>query len=195
MALSEVAIVSLGEAKRQLRIPNDDRNWIVERIVNAATGYIEKKIDRPVVVRELDPELYDGTGTGELDLRSAPTSSVSLVEYFTGDANDPWDELDDGGFPAVIVEPGRSRLLLRAAIFPCGRQNIRVTREAGYDDVPADLTEIALQAVKALYRQFEKNPDDAATVSFAGNTVAMELDRALPKLTLDMLVNYRRKAA
>ena len=197
MPLVAHALVTLAEAKQQLRLPTDDRNYIVERLVNAATGYVERKIDRPVVVRAVTDELVDGWGTNELALLKCPIASVTAVSWLSGVSPESWTALDltASGYPPVIVGPGKSRFLLRAYEFPCGRQNVKVSYTAGYSTVPDELREAGLQAVKALYRQFEKNPDDAQSITFAGNAVTVELDRTLPKQTLDILSMYRRRAA
>lgn len=197
MSLIATALVTLVEAKQQLRQPTDDRNQVIERIVNAATGYVERKIDRPVVVRAVTDELVDGSGTNELTLSKCPIASVTAVSYLSGVSPEAWTALDltASGYPPVIVGPGKSRFMLRAYWFPCGRQNVKVSYAAGYSTVPDELKEAGLQVVKALYRQFEKAPDDAQSVSFAGNAVTVELDRTLPKQTLDILAMYRRRAA
>lgn len=195
MSLLATAIVSLVEAKQQLRLPNDDRNWIVERIVNAATDYLEAKVDRPIVVRAIADELRDGDGSNELALVKCPIASVTAVSTLTSVTPEVWEAVNLSTYPPVVIGPGRSRFLFRALSIPCGQQNVRVSYTAGYSTVPSDLKEAALQAVKALYRQFEKNPDDAQTISFAGNAVTSELDRTLSAQTLDMLKNRRRRAA
>ncbi len=193
--LGALAFVGLAEARMRLRQPNEDRNAIIERMIDAACDYLERKIGRPIKARDVVNGLHNGDGSCELVTNLSPVISVDAIRVLNSVMPEVWLPVDLSTYPVVVVEPGLARIHLRGSYFPCGRQNVALDYRAGFEAVPDGLREAALEAVKCLYRQFEKNPDDAAAITFAGNSVNVELDRALPKLTLDLLAGYRRRTA
>lgn len=193
MALSDIALVSLVEAKRHLRESKPDRDTQIEGFVNHATDWIEKETGVSFVLRTVTNELLDGSGWNELDLSKSPVASVSKVEFLTAYTPEAWEEQDAGTYPVILL--GGAGILFRSLSFPLGRRNVRVTYQAGYAEVPADVTGLCLQLVKALYRKFEKNPDDSQAQTFAGNAVTLIPEGELSQMAKATIARYRRRSA
>lgn len=198
MALSAHALISLLEAREFLGGEADGEVERIEDLVNAATDYCELRGGGPILSRTYADQVFDGSGSRDLLLPRDAVTAVASVDTLLTYAPVDWDPVNLTDYPVLVVTPGRRRIAFRNRNFPCGFQNVRVTYTAGWGDaaglvpLPAFLPEACRQAVKELY--VAKDDDGVSAVTVGGPTgaqVTSYLDRAMPRLTLDMLDRFR----
>jgi len=109
-------------------------DWIA-KIESYIDSYTERnfKADSMASVR-----LYDGSGTGEVIIDDCV--SIEKVEYGT---ETPFSEIEEYiTYPANAAP--KTKIARRYSVFPCGKQNVRITAKWGYSvEVPADIEFIA----------------------------------------------------
>ena len=188
MALPAWALVTLDEAKRHLRVEYPDDDALIERLIMAATRYVEQATGCRFVQQMVD-ELYDGDDARPrpysfrpweratvLPLRWQPVAAVQRVEIAGQPVTDY--QVDSAG--------GR---LIRVSGWPSGRANIRVVYTAGYGANQADAASLVpdvVQSVLLLVGHWYANREAAQT-----GTVATEIRLGVDNL----LAPYRRRVA
>lgn len=189
MSLSPYALITLQDAKEHLTIVGADSDPVIEGLVNTATEAIEEFCgERELVTREA-LEVHDGDGSNELQLRQYPVTDVSLVEFWDGTAWLPYDPDDYGLY---IVEPVLDTIGFRNLCFPRGRQNVRVTRTAGFTATPSKLKEACRQAVLSIWKQKDRQIADIAAMSIPGGQAVTYGKDDLPAQTKMLLKGYVR---
>jgi hypothetical protein len=157
VTLSPYALTTLEEAKEWLRLsPAEvDQDQFVVRLINRATGMIEtladRRLKRRAYVNDLTSFAPDGSNTDTIWLMEFPVASVQQV-------------LIDGGLLAATEYQAypegyiRLREILASSratpgAIPEGVGNVRVDYTAGYDVIPDDLAQVAVELVSHLYQR------------------------------------------
>jgi hypothetical protein len=156
-------LVSVPEVKDHLRIPATDRSHDarLRAMINALTPVIEG-ITGPIVQRVYQNETYDG-GNFFIALRHRPVISVQSVIEYRGPIAYVLTQVptpDLGTIYSYMFEPpGR---LVRRTVgggitpFPAGADQVFVTYTAGFQTVPYNVREAALELVRVNYQQTEQ---------------------------------------
>lgn len=148
MALSANALTTIAVAKEHLGIPSADtsQDGRLELFINVASDRIANYCQRQLVATEV-VDIVHGGMSNMLMLSEWPINSVSEVACDSS-----------GAFtPDTVIAPTEYRMvddgtLLYKSIFPYGYGNVRVTYNAGYQQVPYDLQMSCLLFVEWLYR-------------------------------------------
>jgi len=155
-------IISLADAKAYMGMTDTvtARDNLISGWCTEASRQIEAFIDQPVVPR-LVTDILTGRGTNSLQMRTGRILSVynspdriSNVQYRNA-ATDAWSNIatDDAQIFWDYVDPW-TLYLLDWLYFPIGLwMNIRVSYYAGFDQVPGDFTEVAVQMVQTMWQQ------------------------------------------
>ena len=188
--------------KDWLNIP--DTNNILDdfliRLINRATGIIEKEVDRllkkRVYVGDLKQFGSDGTDMDIIWLFQFPVISVEKVNLGFNSADLATDEF-------VVYPDGWIRLVTRpfrfvvAGVVPEGVQNINVDYTAGFDPVPDELVQACLDQIAHMYRRSPKASGGSRAgleSRSVGDTSENFIDDAtIPPAVMQVLGNYRRE--
>jgi len=157
--------VTLAEAKAHLKVSDATDDTLITSLIKAATDYAEKYTGRDLINRTY--QTYRDDFCDSLELRRAPISSVSAVEYlvagvWTAVASTVWQLNFGNDYRRLSLKVGQ--------IWPTNQdaqeQAVRVTFVAGYGaattDVPEEFRQGILQHVLALYENRGDCADEVA---------------------------------
>lgn len=182
MPLESHALTTVAEARTEVGLAAGDtsQDGRLERLINAASLQVSRAAGGRRFERVVDAvEVLPGYGGAALILPRAPVLSVALVELLDPLSGDP-SELDGwtldagagvlhrpGGWPSTATEASG---VMGDLVAGSERRGIRVTYSAGWitphqasasypggslgtRDLPADLEEACLEAVRARYER------------------------------------------
>lgn len=138
-------LTTLANFKTEFDVDTDQHDTLLTRLVTKMSIHAQTYCGRLFTAQDYT-EYYDGDGSQELFVRNYPINSVASIyddtdrEYDSDDLIDSDDIIiqgDDYCFGKVELEDGW---------FDPGRKNIKITYNAGYSTVPADL-EYAVQCL------------------------------------------------
>ncbi|MGD9519874.1 MAG: hypothetical protein AB7W28_10195 [Armatimonadota bacterium] len=155
---------------------------LVERAEAAVEDYCGCRFEP----RDLD-ELYDvAENQQELRLRQYPVRSLTAVyDGVTG----TWPgRLLEAVEYLLDAEAGLVRL--RKGLFTAGRGSVRVVYRAGYEQVPAAVTQAVVMLAAEWYRN---RPDGRATAERYDGYSANYAVEAIPPRVAELLARYRRR--
>lgn len=166
-------IVSLADAKAHLSVDHDHEDALIEALVAAAIGHIDGPdgwLGRAIGVQTL--ELRRCGFPGCIDLPYPPVLSVSTIVY--DDADGIEQSVDDTVFrvygPMVELAPGASWPATEST-----SESVRVTYEAGYEEVPAPIKQAVLLMVGDMFKHRESTQIGA----ISSVPMSMTVDRLL----------------
>ena len=154
--------VTLGEAKAQIRVDHSDEDDLIQRMIGAARGWVEKHLDQPLMEQTITGATDVFPGTLEL---TPNLRSVVEVRYVDGgdveQTVDPSSYLVDdfSRVGAVYPSPGKSWPDSRGAPF-----DVQVDFVAGYE-TPADVPDEIKSAVLLLVGHWYANREQTVTGS------------------------------
>lgn len=136
------AIVTTDVAKKHLNVEHAEDNAEIDRLVAAATRYIEKRTARQF--GQATWKLFlDGFGAGPIEIRKCPVSDVTEVKYIDPDGA----EQTLASFQKDIVsEPARIAPAVGES-WPITRRQlnaVEITFTAGYTDIPEEAVQVVL---------------------------------------------------
>lgn len=150
-----VALVSLVQAKAQLKITASSEDSFIESLVNRESQKAASYCGR-TFVQESFTEFYDGEGEDTIVVRNYPIASLtSLHDDVRRDFNsDTQISISDD----VLVDnrAGIVRLWNNRSAFNKGKGNVRIAYTGGYvagSNVPHDLQEAVLIMILHAYRR------------------------------------------
>lgn len=154
-----MSLVLLSEYKEILGITGNTEDEFVELAQYEIEAKVKSYLNRDL---ELDDyvELYDGTGDEFLVLNQFPINSVSKVEEYSGlDSNndETWEELEQGiDYERIVIPSTKDYILLDGSLFSFGNQNIRITYNAGYSDIPYEIQQACKKLMLIYYGEVKK---------------------------------------
>lgn len=175
MSLNANAIVTLAEAKEQMKVENSDTalDDTLETYINDASSAVESYTQRKIVVQSITNELHDGDGGNilypkyfpiqQLSTESSPTDAqkLSALQYrFT--PSDSWTNVSDD-IDEVFIETGdnswKPYIELWDDTFYAGRRNIKISYKAGYTTVPSDIKMVVLEMIQMRWNEAKRGND------------------------------------
>ncbi len=157
----------------------------LRELIRAASAQIEGYCGREFRREVFADELYDGDGSSTLFLRSTPVLSVSAVSI----DDVAVDLAEIKTYPRLIGFEDSyeyvARLRSFRRLFPCGRQNVKVSYAVGYDEVPSDIAQACVLQVAYLKNTSNKRGIESDTFQDAGVTTSWshrELDPAVKSI-------------
>jgi hypothetical protein len=157
MSLDGLAVFTLEDFKGLLRIPEQEEtdDTALTLIGNGVSAYVDARTGTKWKKRTYTIT-RDGDGRSTLLRLPRPIASVaSLTVDGTPlvQGQDFWVYGDSG------------KIALQGRTFPCGFQNVVVTLDAGYDVVPYDIVEAALELAKSAYDELKTGAVSLSSIS------------------------------
>lgn len=177
MANSATDIISLADAKDQLRIDGDDQDELVLAAIDGAVSWVSSYLRMPLVDRTQTFDLPESLVTGDrpATVKSPFVRSVSSIAYWL-----PTQELreDAGGSVDAAtlgrIEPNRS-IFYRSDIYPPAAgwpdmlrgSKVIITATVGRDiaDHETGITHAVILAIRQHYEQPEWSQQSAAMLA------------------------------
>ncbi len=189
---TNMALISLADAKLFLKITASTEDVIVGDLVNQVSQFINDYCGHPLL-QATYTEFYDGDGTNELILRNFPVVSVTTIH------DDPLRVFgaDTAKVVAsdVMLEKGAGivRLWNNGGYFNRGEGNVKVVYVAGYAlaSVPYSIQLAVRRLVAKIYRQSYQTPKDGVQTETQQDRTTTYFDEPIPKDIALMLQPYR----
>lgn len=159
-------VVSLTDAKTYLRVSHDDEDTRIRDLIDAATRYIETRIDRDLLTKCHQMILCGFPA--EFEIPRPPTQAVLRIEYYDENnvlrtlPSSQWYAYQDGEYTRVINEVDTT--------WPSTASRpdaVILTYESGYGDSQDDVPRRAKQAILMLARHWYDNPTAVVTGTIA----------------------------
>ena len=142
------ALSNLQRLKGRLQITNTENDAVLERMINGATGYIERYCNRRFKRATYTNEVHNVVGSAQDSIltRQIPVISIASMQYragtpatpsWTSFTTDQFEIAGDGMAGIVRVYGGISR----------GTNNVRLTYTAGFLIDFANITDSALHTL------------------------------------------------
>jgi len=187
-------LITISRARQAPQLARLDPT-LLGSLVSAASARIERYCRR-LLAAEDRTELHDGDGTGNLFLRTFPVVEIDSVTVTDADGQ---SETYDGDSLVVNERTGELRFAPDAARlrFPAGFQNVVVAYTAGFDPIPADVQEAAVQLCCWLAASLAKDPTASSErlgdyqVSYAAGGTQLDGQDGLPAAVRQLLAPYR----
>lgn len=127
---TDIALVSIDEAKEYLKIENSNADVILSHLINAVSSWVSNYLKRSLVSSE-KTEYYSGDGSSELILKRYPVTAVSSVYV---DSLRQWaaNSLISSSNYIIKKQQGILKAWQIYSNWSPGDSNIKVTYTAGY---------------------------------------------------------------
>lgn len=181
MALNANAIISVAEAKTQLKITSSSLDSTLEVWINEASDWIENYINNKVVEQSISSEISDGDDDNrlypryfpitQLSTESSPTTAQKLANLQYRDSPDSsWTDIESN-INHIAINQRDGYIELYDDIFPTGWQNIKISYKAGYvsADVPLEFKTICAEMVQVRYNESKQGNDQLSRSSTSSN--------------------------
>ena len=190
-------LVTLDTVKAYLKIGNDEHDSVLERLIDVASSTIERFCDQPIVKA-------DGNEQHEFD--GDDLSSILMLPFLQVRAVTGVTYLTTVGSSATTVDAATYGLRLRGGLaylhstetFRSSRR-YTVTLTVGFDAVPPDVEQVALEMVADMARKSNvagigENRLGLSSKSSGGSTASSASFRDMREEWADRLTPYRRPA-
>lgn len=154
MALSDNALTGLDEVKVYLAKTSDDDDALLEGLIEAVSAQFNGFTGRNLRARAYDFEpsaadyapaeaVLDGSGHAEMILPQYPIVAINALY------------IDGLLYPAAAYfsDPAAGVLRLASGFFPRGTANVKLRYRAGFEVIPADLAQAAVEQTVVRYQQ------------------------------------------
>lgn len=154
MALSGDALAGLDQVKAYLDKTSTDDDALLSGLIEAVSAQFNTYTGRKLraraygfdpVVDDYSPDwaILDGSGHAELLLPQYPAVSVSALEI-DGVAHD---------VSCLNIDHHAGVIRLKNGMFPRGSANVKLAYMAGFEVIPADLSQAAVEQTVVRYQQ------------------------------------------
>lgn len=138
----------------------------INDLITGVSSIIETYCGRVFELTE-HTEYYDGHGDDTLYTQQSPITTVSGI----------WEDVNREWGVDTVFEPSdyivlEDRVLLKGYYFNRGKTNIKIIYSAGYETIPADIAQVAVQEVARAYKHnnnlgvFSSTTMDSVTTNF-----------------------------
>lgn len=194
-----MALIKLFEVKRRLGINTDDHDLLLIDLIEDVSSIIETYCGRHFSVADYI-EYQDGTGEEYFLTNEWPINSIASI-YDDPDRTFSSSSLVDTTYYTYYANEGKVSLVSTDSIigvnlytiFSSGRQNIKITYNAGYTTIPSDLKMIASEIMMKKFKNIQDKRTGMTSIGSAGETMSYNLEDMLPehKMLLDAKYRYR----
>lgn len=191
MALNANALVTLNAAKAYLKIPlaETSKDSHIELLINSASEYLERECDRVLKKVTGIVEYQDGNNTKVIVTKQWPITAVSELKLdSSGSSAFGADTVVASGDRAITDDD--TAILLIADRTPRGQRTVKITYDAGYATIPADLQEACLWVVYWKDRIRDAGDIGRTTKNKEGESISYLQDA--PKDVRDAIARYKR---
>ena len=190
------ALISLDDAKTQLKITASSENTILGDIINGVSALVNSYCKRVFLTTSFT-EYYDGNGQRELILRNVPIISISTL--YNADANRTFDsstEVDVSADVLIKKQSGIIELWNNEAAFIKGSANIKITYVAGYAlaSIPFDIQMAVRLMVAQKYMKYSTREYNHQSQTIGDMTTTYS-NEDIPKEAKVILDHYSHMAS
>lgn len=161
-------LTTLAIVKEWLRETGSANDALIQRMLSAASGFVEEYCGRTLTEAAYD-EYLDGNGKGSIYVVNYPISVVTSVTI-NGTIIPPIALGQHYGTGWMFQPRKNGRIDLLNKFFEEGVNNIRVVYTAGYNPVPQSIQQVVCEIVGVHYR--EQDRIGLVSKSLAGETIA-----------------------
>lgn len=176
------ALTTVDNVKAFLSIKNDADDDLIERLIAAASAFIENWLGRKILAHDVI-EYRDGNGKDEMMFAELPVISVSQVKVYDRVFQLAPDYHQSGYRFADWW------LVLQGDCFHRGRRNVQINYRAGYEAIPADIEQAAIDLVSLRYK--EKDRFGVRSKTLAGETISYIVSDLSPSAK-SVLTQYKK---
>ena len=157
-----MSLVSVADYKTALGITGCSEDTKLTQYSAEIDDTVKTYLGRDIEQATYTDELYDGNGTNYLITRQHPVTAITKLEMYEGlnaDGSEDWEEWTQGDeYGRLLIEERAVSLYISGAVFPVGKNNIRITYTAGYAaaDIPDDIDYVCKQLMGFKYLKFDK---------------------------------------
>lgn len=180
-------LVPLDRLKTYLEITDTDtsRDVLLQDLTKRLSAWVEQYCDRKFA-KGTYTEQHDGDGTDVLTVAHWPIISVASLY------DDP-DRLFGAGTliaPAdYVIYKDQGKIQLDGLVFARGLQNVKVTYDAGYAEIPPDLQQAVCELIADRFRN--KEHQGLRSLSVGAYSIGFT-EAELPEEVRAVLDGYRR---
>jgi hypothetical protein len=175
-------LITLSELKVRLNITDDDNDRLLINLISDVSGIIENYCGRHFTAADYT-EYHDGNDEDEFNTDEWPINSIASI-YDDPDRTFPSSTLVDADDYTFYANEGRVALLISGTIigrnfrtvFSYGRNNIKITYNAGYTTIPSDLKSIASEVIARKYKNVMDKRWGLIGVGSAGENMTFSPD-------------------
>lgn len=195
------ALTTKNRVKDRLQLTTAQHDVLLDRLVSAASDFIEAECGRRFKSTPYSNEVYSVYGERQdfVFLKQAPVTALTSAQYRAGTPSNPsWTGYTADEFE--LVEDGKSGIVKIYGNAPKGTNTLRFIYTAGYlidfDNVgdttkhtlPLDLSDFAERLVVKLFKK--RDAEGKATESYEGGSVTW--NELLDEVDKQILARYRR---
>jgi len=202
MSLGTYALITLADLEEYAHITITDHEQLLERMIDAATGRIEKYTRRNLAARDYsydsdsddyDPDnaVLDGSGTNELILPQYPINSVTTLRINETEI-DARPSLYNYGY---VIDKAAGILRLTGYLFSKGLANIELAYNAGLSTIPEDLQQACIEQVAWMWKQSPAGGNllGVASKNLPDGSLSYSTKDLLPSVRM-VLESYKKRA-
>lgn len=177
-------LCSIVDVRAWLKLDDDatSEDALLTRLISAESTRIYQYLHKPKLLAANYELIFCGNGKQVEFFAQSPINSVASVAI--GNANILASSLGSAGFLAR-----NDKISLIGYRFTRGIDNIRVVLNAGYADLPADISQAAIELV--CFRYLERGRIGHASKSLGSETVSY-ITKEMPDSVAGKLTPYRR---
>lgn len=140
MVLNPNALITVNEAKSYLKVEDTFENTLIESLINSASDKIEYDRSTCIKAKDIVDEVHSGEGDSFIVLRNYPINSLTSVSI--GGQSIPINQFSYVSSTGILNYNGT---------FYKASGNIKVSYNAGYENIPGRYKLWCLQLVSDLY--------------------------------------------
>jgi hypothetical protein len=167
-------IVTLSDVKAYLKVSGDAMDDFLQFTLVAVSNSIERYLRGKVKLQNIIDEIGNGDGSNEYLVRYPPIVQVGVGAVTqTSDIQtryspyDTWRDIVQDARQILIDTDRPYKICLYNSIFPQGRQNIKISYRAGYNDIPGEIIMVALERVAEIVSESKQGSGRLGQVSRA----------------------------
>lgn len=193
-----MSLVALQDYKDALKIVNSTEDDKITQYSLEIEDRVKSYLGYDVEQTTYTDELYDGTGNEYLFTRHVPVTSITSLYIYEGlDSlgNEDWEEwTQNDEYDRLLIETGGYQIFMDGAVFPKGRNNVKITYVAGYttNTLPQDIASVCKRLMRLLYLGVDKGHEGLTSVSqSSGFTETTTLDSEAASRILKEIEHYK----
>lgn len=188
-----MALIALSDAKAYLGVDDNIDDSELTVVVDAVNDFCDHYTDRKLAATDL-VEYYDGSGLDVVPLKNYPVNSDESTIAVYIDSSRLWPEDSKVAGAYLAIRKDRGLLYYINGFFARGRQNVKVSYNAGYPaaSVPNDLILAALEMTAYMWQRKMNKSWGITSTSGAGSSVAI-WEKDMPSPVRAILDQYRSR--
>lgn len=149
-------LVSFTEVNNYLQpqtVKDESLSAFLSDTITLISNKFEEYIEKGILAQNYIG-YYNGTGTTKLFTENFPINNIISLQY-RDNPTASWTDFYSASLSANIFNNNHF-IELYDKCFPCGRKNIKIIYNAGYTSTPAQIKQIALEAIQDHYNNSKR---------------------------------------